>query len=273
MKKTPVIRRCVALGIAAFALSTLAHAQASAFQLLSHRAVYDLSLAPGPAGNIVDVTGRMVLEWADACEGYTTQQRMLMRVLRNDGGDVESDFRVSAWESKNGETFRFDVRNIVAGGTPENFKGRADRTSSLAQAVFQSPSDLSLDLPKKIVFPSEHIARIIDGAQAGETRISVPLFDGTGEDGLFEAVGFVLGPADALAPEVTDLADGALKDVPAWNLRLSFFGLRTNDSLPVYEVSLRLFANGIADRLVLDYDDFAVAGRLTGLERVSSPSC
>ncbi len=270
---TSIRRRTAALGAAALALFSLTCTQASAFQLLSHRAVYDLSLAPGPAGNIVDVSGRMVLEWADACEGYTTQQRMLMRVLRNDGGNVESDFRVSAWESKSGGTFRFDVSNIVGGGVPEKFKGRADRTSSLAQAVFQSPSDLSLDLPKKIVFPSEHIARIIDGALAGEKRISVPLFDGTGEDGLFEAVGFVLGQAEVSAPEVTALADGALKDVPAWNMRLSFFDLKTNDSLPVYEVSLRLFANGIADRLVLDYDDFAVAGRLTRLERVSSPSC
>ncbi|MAG98516.1 MAG: hypothetical protein CMM08_17735, partial [Rhodospirillaceae bacterium] len=40
-----------------------------------------------------------------------------------------------------------------------------------------------------------------------------------------------------------------------------------------YEVDFRMFANGVADHLVLDYGDFAVAGRLSRLEPLTEPGC
>jgi len=271
------VRFTLLLGvIGAFALTTSMTTSASAFQLLSHRAIYELSLLPGRGGDVNAVAGRMVMEWSDDCEGYTTNQRMLMRVLRNDGVGINSDFQLSSWEDKAGDSFRFDVRTTVGRGKPDVFKGRATREDAGGgkiggSVVFQQPADLKLALPKRIVFPSEHIARLIDAALAGKKRLTLPVFDGTGKDGLFEAVAFVLGPGAAAAADMP--ARARFKDVPSWRVRLSFFDFSSSDALPSYEVSLRLFANGVADQLILDYTDFAVVGKLSNIEVLEGGGC
>jgi hypothetical protein len=265
-------KRFLILGLATVIVSAQV-ASAQAFQLLSHRAIYELSLLPGRGGDISGVSGRMVLEWADACEGYTTQQRMVMRLTSGEGKQIDSDFRLSSWEDKSGESFRFDVRTAFGKGTPEVYKGRATRSGSSGKAKFRKPDGLSLKLPRGVVFPSEHIARLIDKALAGESRMALPVFDGTGKGGLFETVGLVLGP-DARKTAADDiLAKGKMPLVPAWRVRLSFFDYNTGDSLPSYEVSLRLFANGVADRLVLDYSDFAVVGTLKDFTILEGAGC
>jgi len=244
---------------------------ANAFQLLSHRAIYELSLLPGRGGDINAVTGRMVMEWSDACEGYTTNQRMVMRIMRNNGKAINSDFTLSSWEDKAGDNFRFDVRTVVGGGKPELYKGRASRQGG--KAVFQQPADLKISLPGRVVFPSEHIAQLIDGALAGQKRVTMPVFDGTGKDGLFEAVALVLGPDKTKSPTDKLLRAENMSDVPSWRVRLSFFDFKASDALPSYEVSLRLFANGVADKLILDYSDFAVVGTLSDFKVLDHGGC
>lgn len=246
---------------------------ASAFQLLSHRAVYELSLLPGRGGDVSAVQGRMVMEWSDVCEGYTTNQRMIMRILSNDGKAINSDFTLTSWEDKAGDNFRFDVRTSVGGGEPELFKGRASRKGDGGAVVFQQPADLKLSLPKRVVFPSEHIAHLIDGAMAGQKRVAMPVFDGTGKDGLFEAVGLVLGPDKTKSPTDELLRNEKMPDTPSWRVRLSFFDFKASDALPSYEVSLRLYANGVADKLILDYSDFAVVGTLSDFKVLKHGGC
>ena len=66
---------------------------------LPHYAVYDLSLeTAGSNSGIIGVSGRMVLEWADACEGYTTTQQIRMRIERAEGRLIDSDFAIASWE-------------------------------------------------------------------------------------------------------------------------------------------------------------------------------
>lgn len=243
---------------------------ATAFQLLSHRAIYDLSLLPGRGGDVNAVAGRMVMEWSDVCDGYTTNQRMVMRILRNDGRSIDSDFHLSSWEDKKGETFRFDVRTTIGRGEPEIYKGRATRRDGSGKAEFQQPADLTFSLPGGVVFPSEHIARLIDGALAGEKRVSLPVFDGTGKDGLFEAVGFVLGADKSKSDSDQLMSQQKMPEVPAWRVRLSFFDFKSSDAMPAYQVSLRLFANGVADKLILDYSDFAVVAKLSDFKILDS---
>ena len=70
---------------------------------LPHRAVYDLDLRiSDPDSGITGVQGRMVLEWADGCEGYTTNQQIWMRIEHAAGQPIDSDFSVTSWESKDG---------------------------------------------------------------------------------------------------------------------------------------------------------------------------
>jgi len=242
--------------------------QAAAFQLLSHQAVYDLTLMPGGDGKVSNADGRLVIEWADTCDGYTTEQRMLMRLDVESGG-VSSDFQFSSWESKDGDQFRYDVKTLFTGAAPEVFRGRAKRFQNAGLATFTKPENLKVELPEKIVFPSEHMARMIDRAANGERQITMSMFDGTGKQGLFEAVAFVVGPA----LEKPDALLEGYSNIPGWRIQLSFFDLENQDQMPTYKVNFTLYSNGVAGDLVMDYSDFSVRGKLSAFKALPSTGC
>jgi hypothetical protein len=45
------------------------------------------------------------------------------------------------------------------------------------------------------------------------------------------------------------------------------------DGLPSYEVSFRMYSNGVSRKLKLDYGTFSLAGELSGIEFLESKPC
>ena len=57
----------------------------SAFEIAPHRAAYKLVLASTRTGSpVVSVSGGMTFEWADACDGWATEQRYLLKLVNAD---------------------------------------------------------------------------------------------------------------------------------------------------------------------------------------------
>jgi len=240
---------------------------------LPHRAVYDLNLRTSdPDSGITGVQGRMVLEWADGCEGYTTNQQIWMRIEHAAGQPIDSDFSVTSWESKDGNQFRFNIRNMIDGNVVEEFGGLADRENSQKEGVVRMriPSISTILLPAGTVFPSEHASILVREAQKGTKRIEVRIFDGTGEEGLFDAIAFVTSHV-ASGDSGTGLAE--LDSHEAWHMRLAYFQARDISGLPDYEMEFRMFANGVADQLVFDYGEFVVGSKITHFEALPVSGC
>ncbi len=246
---------------------------AAAIEQLPHRAVYDLALkTSGSDSGITGVRGRMVLEWADACEGYTTTQQIRMRIEQAQGRLIDSDFSGASWESKDGNQFRFKIRNVIDGDVVEEFGGLAKRDGARQKGVVRMriPVASTIPLPAGTVFPSEHANILTREARNGAKRIEVRVFDGTGEEGLFDAIAFVTGHV-AGGDTSTGLVE--LDDQEAWRMRMAYFRVGDTSGLPDYEVGFRLFANGVADQLVLDYGDFVVDSRIAHFEALPASGC
>lgn len=247
-------------------------APGSAADLLSHRAIYELRLgASRNTGGVTEMTGRMVTEWLETCDGYTLNQRTVTVGRSADGEQMENDYSVASWESKDGLVFRFDVRNQVNGETQEEFSGKAELEGrgKGGQVAFRKPSGETLDLPPGTLFPTEHTKALIDRAAAGETVISRTLFDGSGTDGLFEATAFVGGPITVSAEHKLE----ALRRQVGYPMRLSFFHLTEKEGLPAYEVGGPLYASGVSGDLTIEYREFSLLGSLVRLELLPRPGC
>lgn len=241
-------------------------------ELLSHRAIYELKLgASRNTGGITEMTGRMVTEWMETCDGYTLNQRTVTFGRSADGEPVENDYSVASWESKDGLVFRFDVRNVINGEVQEEFSGKAELEGpgKGGQAVFRKPSGETVELPAGTVFPTEHTKFLVERAAAGDKVVTRLLFDGSGTDGLFEATAFV-GPAVNVA---ADSKLEALRRQTGYPLRLAFFHVQEKESLPAYEVGGPLYANGVSGDLTIDYREFSLIARLVQLEALPRPGC
>ena len=238
--------------------------------LLSHRAVYDLVLARAASGSgVIGARGRLVMEWGNACGGYTLHQRF-RNELRQTGSDYAADLTVSTWEASDGSAFRFNSRHVVDDTPAEEVAGRADmgERSGAGEAKFRKPSGSTLALPRETIFPTQHTILLLARAAAGEKFIRAKVFDGSGVDGLQETTAIILerlpsGSYDGVGADI-------LASLESWRIRVAYFKYDAagGDSHPEYEVGFRLFANGVSTDVILDYGDFALKGALKVLDPV-----
>lgn len=249
--------------------------------LAPHRAVYDLTLAKsGGKRPIEAVHGRILYDFSgNACEGYALQFRQVSEIDSGEGKRALSDLRAATWEEGDAKSFRFNSENKVNEHVVDTVDGNAGRDSSGVSVKLSKPQAKSFDLDAKIVFPTEHVRRVIEAAEAGKTLLELSVFDGS-ESGekvfsTLAVIGNVIAPGDKL-PDDAAAGNQTLAGMKRWPVTISYFEqgtAKTGEQTPAYAIGFELYENGISRALTLDYGDFTVSGIMSQLEIKDAPAC
>ena len=239
-----------------------------------HRAVYELRLNHSVSdGSVAQAEGKLEFEWADLCAGWTVEQRSLIRMVSSQGQVIEFGWSLKSFEAEDGRRYRFFIRRFHDDAPPEVVNGSAE-LGGIGQggvARYHEPEAREIVLPEGTLFPTGHSLLLLEAAKRGEFPIWRMVFDGSGEDGLF-GISAALSqslPADAEA----GLDSALLRGQKSWRLHLAYFGQEESKSEPEHELSLRLFANGVVDEMLLDFGNFALDADLKVLEALPAPDC
>jgi hypothetical protein len=270
-------RFCLALS-RVLLLGTLYFAAAAvqASELAPHRALYDLSLEQARSGSgISAVSGEMAVEWVNSCTGWAFQYSSVIDVTFLEGEPVRLTSNATSWESSDGRDYRFDVRHKTNGTEMEHIEGVAklNGPGGAGQTVFVHPESLKINLPAGTLFPVAHSLDIVRAAKTGKTPqfVTRTIFDGMDVKGLYQ-VNAVIGTVKPSQRKLSANID-VLKGMPSWSLSLAYFARDSNKSAPDHEIKMRLFANGVADDLIMDFEDFVVRARLSRIKLLDDPSC
>ena len=241
-----------------------------------HRAGYEMSLASVKNGsNITGVSGKMLFEWTDACDGWAVQQHLQLHFSYAGGEESDVTSTVVSWESKDGKRYNFNVRRVSDGKETDVFRGKAVMGPNGGKVIYSTPKDRVTELSPDTIFPSAHTVTILQKALAGEKLFTRRVFDGSDEEGSSDISAFI-GSESAKA-QVADMdpkfKDNPLLDQPSWPIRMAFFKLDTETGEPDYEMNLMLSANGVARKMLLDYGDFSVSGSLVNIEPLPPSGC
>jgi hypothetical protein len=140
------------------------------------------------------------------------------------------------------------------------------------------PKSSDFVLNAAVIFPTEHVRRILTAARDGKSLLEFPVYDGS-ETGAkvyntLSVIGRQIAPDDRV-PHDAAAGQAALAGMARWPVTVSYFDKANNpgEQLPVYAISFELYDNGISRALVLDYNDFAISGELTQLEIKNSKAC
>jgi hypothetical protein len=237
---------------------------------LPHRALYHMQILKR-GGDIADVEGEMAFEWQDSCDGWSVTQRSQMDFLYTSGDAARVGWSLTSWESKDGTHYRFVSRELTNGEVTAEYRGDADLSKSGGKAHYNKPQAHDTALPAGSLFPTQHSLVLIEQAMKGTPMLWAEVFDGSDQDGLF-AVSAAITPLPEAARKEADQRR-ELKGVPGWNVSLAFYAPKGETAEPEHEQSLRLYANGVVDRLVLDYGEFSILGTLSKIETLPKPSC
>lgn len=242
-------------------------------ELASHRAVYDLKLASARGNRPVEaVRGRILYDFSGSqCEGYALQFRQVSEIDAGEGVRMMTDMRAATWEDAAAKSFRFNSQNYVDQRLKNAVDGRAERDVSRAVVDLKKPASKEFGIDAAIMFPTDHMRRIIVAAREGKTLLQGPVFDGSDNgEKVYETL-TVIGPViEPTAQKPDDAAgkDEQLSKLRRWPVSISYFDKSKagGDQLPVYGIKFELYENGISRALALDYNDFVVAGTMTALE-------
>jgi hypothetical protein len=244
--------------------------------LVSHRAVYELTLAKsvGSKGP-TDAHGRIAFDFTgSACDGYVQNFRQLTELQPAEGPTRVSDMHSATFEGTNGRTFDFKMQTDIDGSTAELIDGKAWKSAPGHLSVsLTKPKRARFELDSDVVFPTEHLKRIIEAAEAGENVLEVKVYDGseTGEK-VYDTTTFIGHPI--ASPAVEKAAHiPQLDNVRRWPVSISYFEAGRKDESPSYVLSFDLYENGISRALRLDYGDFVLTGEMSSLELLKAPPC
>jgi hypothetical protein len=241
--------------------------------IVPHRAAYKLSLGSARnSANVNSVKGAMTFEWADVCDGWTTQQRFDIHFTYAEGNGEDVTTSYATWESKDGTSYRFNVRKAVNGESEQDVRGtaRLGQGASDGGAVsYAKPENREEKLVAGTLFPTAHTVALIQKAKAGDKFFSSTVFDGTDEDGATLVSAVIAAPV-AVASR---LDSPLLKNGKAWPVRMAFFPTASSAAQPDYEMTLNLLASGVAEKMRIDYGDFVIDAQLEKLETLTKPGC
>jgi hypothetical protein len=272
----PIPFRALALSVAAAAAGsgfagTPALAGANG-PFLSHQALYELSLLKSRGSNAISgVRGRIVYNFSgSACEGYTSEFRQVSELEVGEGKVMLSDLQSSSWEDGDGKSYRFKIDSRTNDSDSSPVDGMAERIGDHITVKLKQPETKTFTLDGATVFPTEQIRRIIGAARDGKSLLELTVYDGSdnGEKvyNTLSVIGQpIAGTKEAQSPDPSTTND-QMKTLTRWPVTVSYYDRdakkKDGEQTPVYSMSFELYENGVSRKLVLDYNDFVIAGAL-----------
>jgi hypothetical protein len=269
-----VFARSAALA-ALVGLGALGGAQAEGTGLLSHRAVYELTLARADGSRApASARGLIVFDFqGSACEGYTTTFRQVTEIQPQEGEARASDMTATAYEEGDGGALRFRIETRQGPGGGERVQGEAERSPGGLSIALSRPTLEKLDLGVEAVFPTHQTIAVLAAAREGRTTYETKMYDGSDTGKKIYDTLTVIGKPRADGAEEAAAQDPTLKGHLRWPVSTSYFEEGFADRSPAYVLSYDLYDNGVSRALKLDYGDFALAGELKTFEARATKAC
>ena len=260
-------------------LIMLGAADAGAAALAPHRAIYDLNLLR--ASNNASLTaaeGRLAFEiLGSQCDGWTVSFRMVSNYRPSEGKPSLVDTQSTTYEGPGSLDFRHQVKETINGEVKDDSRIKVTRTSPRGEGEGKLTGKTSEDfaLAPGTDLPVQHQLKLMALGEEGGGRDSSTIFDGSDGAKSYRAISFVgkAKPPGSIARDQSNPEAKPLADVPAWPMTISYYPTDGSDGTPEYQVSFDMYANGVATGLVLDYGDFALAGRLVKLQMLDGAKC
>ena len=254
-------------------------AEKKAASPVSHRAAYDLTLTKtaGGALSVVGAEGKMSYSIQKTCKGWQTETVFSLTVAYEISGLETTVWRQQTTESDDGCRFDFSVDTLNADGTQTRETAGSSRCEKGKKRLKISfPLKSEATFPKTVLFPVKQTQFLLEQARKGKKQATSYVYDGSKLESL-QKVHAVIGKEQKKAPDAAFSGDKSLTAGNARRFDIAFYndlGLSpANDGTPMYEVSMLLYDNGVADDILQDFGGYAVRSRLISAERLPDVAC
>jgi EipB-like len=250
-------------------------ALADSILLSGHRAVYNLSLLKGEGAKApIQAQGSIIFEFSGSeCQGYVQNFHQFTEIQPAEGQTKFSVVSSATYEEPLSKEFRFRTVTKLDNAPSEQVEGVAERQGKTLIVHRKGDTRNPVIFQGEILFPTEHLIRILKAAYKRETLLEARVYDGNGEGDKSLQTLTIIGNALIVPAQEKIMQSELLKGLPRWPIVISYYDPDKSDNRPVYTLSFDLYANGVSSALRLDYGDFILVGEMRELNFFPTTSC
>ncbi|WP_156950698.1 EipB family protein [Terasakiella pusilla] len=261
------------LKLAVMSLFMLSQAEADEGNLRSHDATYLMTQVHQYGRDwspVEQAQGLLRYKFRRTCDGWTVEHQTALDMIYENDARSQMVWHYTSWEAQDGSKLRFRTRTQTNGMETENISGEARHEVGETAVVYSQLSDKRLSLPAGTYFPTSHMVEALKQAEKGEVLFNGFYFDGSDDNAGF-SLDTVMTRFDG--KPLAKVEDVKLDKQPAWDMQLAFFDSQSQDSTPYMEIGARYRQDGVTTRLMQNFGDFVLQGRLIELTYADEPVC
>lgn len=248
-------------------------------RLISHKAVYDLSLksTKGGASSVVYAGGKLKYSIQKVCNVWKTETVFSLDVSHEINGIYTTNWKQVTSESLDGCRFDFEVYTFQKGKDVKELAGTAWCEGNKKQVFFTLPLESEASFPKNVLFPVQQTSQLIQAALAGEKSQNAYVYDGSRLEAL-HLMHTMISEKPVEKDREKKIEGSKLLGGKSYWFDTAFYndmGLFGNrdDGSPFYEVGLRYYDNGISDNVIQDFGTYKLQSTLKAVEELPEIPC
>ena len=238
-------------------------------KLLSYQSEYEISLAESeqvrlPNKTYVnDASGQLFIDWINNCKNsWVSNQRMMTRFINSHGVGTVSEINYSINEKADGSDMDFVLEVKEDAELVERVYGEARINKNLIVKFPQTDKE-DLNFSNDVVFPHQFLEEITSNLYTNKRMITKKVYEGTIPNKFFNISVFL---TDEIIKE-SDLKLPKEINNKFKKIRMSYY--QDNEQTPVFEQTVNLNDQGVANFFRYDYADYSLILKLKKINLVN----
>ncbi len=235
-----------------------------------YRAVYDIEMSNGGQhATIQSIGGQTRYQFNKDCGGWAVLEEYGLSFDFGVNQDSHFFARYETWESFDGKSFSFKISENSTLNGEEHFEGFVNKTRTGVETHYSIGGE-DLTLPSDIVFPTTHIADLLDKAGEGSPFHSANLFVGGDSRDAHYFTHSVLGKKRRT--ENPEILGGFAQDY-YWPITIAFYNPASKQVEPEYQLLYHIQYNGVIQFYSVDYFDYQLTANLRSIRPAADKDC
>ena len=243
---------------------------ATSSQLLSHKATYTLNVE-----NIKDNSfleggqGQTFFEIVENCNGWNIKENYMIVYELPNKKIANSFSSYSTFENYLATKHSFELNEKSEFIGEKSYQGFVEKNKKTISGSIINNSIEKINLEKDILFPIEHLLKLIKAAKSGEKIFTKKVFFGNEGEEFVKIVSAFIGQIRNSTSEDIEY----LKNKKIWPIKVAFYKEKSKQVNPEYEINLEIDDFGVVHSYKVDYGNFEIKALLKKFELLPKRTC
>lgn len=240
-----------------------------ASQLLSHKATYNLNIENIKENSFFEGgQGQTFFEIKEVCDGWNVKEDYVLIYELPNKRTANSISSYTTFENIKGTKHSFELNEKSEFNGENAYQGFVEKINDKILGSIIKQSIKKLSFQEKILFPVEHLIKVIEAAEKGETVFTSRVFFGNEDKNLVKIVSAFISKKRKSKFQNIEY----FKNKMIWPIKLAFYTTDKNIN-PDYEITLELDQFGVVNSYSVDYGDFEVKATLKNFKIIDKQKC